>query len=156
MKEKVLVSSCLLGELVRYDASSKHLQHPWLDYLVTKKLVISVCPEVMGGLPVPRPAAEICLDKVINIHQNDVTAEFNYGAEQALTIALKHNLKMAVLKSNSPSCSNHQIYNGSFEGRLIEGMGITTALLVTNRIRVFNELQLDEAQQYYQQNLISL
>jgi len=148
---QVLVSSCLLGEPVRYDASSKLHHHPFLKELNARKLIISICPEVMGGLPVPRPAAEISQHQVINIKQLDVTAEFTRGAKLTLEQAQKHQVKMAIMKANSPSCSNYQIYDGSFEGTLILGMGITAELLTKNRIRVFNELQLDEAQHYYQQ-----
>jgi len=153
---QVFVSSCLLGESVRYDASSRKYHHPFLEELIFRKLIISICPEVLGGLSVPRPAAEFSQNRVINITQVDVTAEFNRGAKLTWDQALKHQVKMAILKANSPSCSNHQIYDGSFQGKLITGKGITAELLIKNGIRVFNELQLDKAQRYYQENYKAL
>jgi len=150
MINKVLVSSCLLGDAVRYDASSNLIQHDFLELLIREDKIIKVCPEVMGGLSIPRPAAEIQSNKVFNILQVEVTPEFSIGAEIALSMATKHNIKLAILKANSPSCSNQHIYDGSFNGKLIEGMGITAALLSRCGIKVFNEFQLDEAQKFYQ------
>ena len=56
---KLLVSACLLGNPVRYDGKSKPQHHAGLAKLVAQDSVIGFCPEVAGGLPIPRPAAEI-------------------------------------------------------------------------------------------------
>jgi uncharacterized protein YbbK (DUF523 family) len=150
---KVLVSSCLLGEAVRFDASSKLVQHKFFDELADLGKIISICPELLGGLPTPRAAAEIKGTKVITNLEVDVSSEFYQGAQRTLALVQKYNVKLAILKSNSPSCSSQLIYDGSFSGRLIEGMGITASLLIENGIKVFNELELDEAQIFYQKNL---
>ena len=118
--------------------------------------VISVCPEVAGGLPTPRPPAEIIPDAtaqsvlqgkgyVKNIHGDDVTAQFIPGAKKALRLAQQHQIKVAILKAHSPSCGSRHIYNGTFFDEIIAGMGVTAALLTQHGIQVFNERQIDAA-----------
>ena len=51
----ILVSSCLLGECTKY--SGGHNLHAFFE--TKREGIISVCPEVMGGLDTPRPPAEI-------------------------------------------------------------------------------------------------
>ncbi len=102
------------------------------------------CPEVDGGLGVPRSPAEIQGEKVINSIGKDVTKEFEKGAKIALDLVKKYNIKVAILKSNSPSCSNKIIYDGSFSKTLKDGKGITTKLLQSQGIKVFNELEINQ------------
>lgn len=157
--QKVLVSRCLLGQPVRYDGGAQgpfgHLQR-WQQ----EGRVVPVCPEVAGGLPTPRAPAEIpggqgseVLDglRVVTTDRgDDVTAEFMAGARIALHLVHQHGVKIAVLKSRSPSCGNQQTYDGSFSGALVEGEGVTAALLRQAGVLVFNEHQLDEAMQALQ------
>ncbi|MCK4452122.1 MAG: DUF523 domain-containing protein, partial [Anaerolineae bacterium] len=106
-------------------------------------------PEVAGGLPTPRPPAEIqggdggdVLEgraRVVNIEGKDVTAEFLAGARKALRVAQRWDIKEAILKARSPSCGVGPIYDGSFSGRLVEGDGVTAALLEREGIIVRNE-----------------
>ncbi len=154
MNNKILVSSCLLGELVRYDAVMKEPIEKLL-LLHKRGLVISVCPEVEGGLSVPRLPAEIYLGDghsvlsgqadILRCDNRSVKNEFIVGAKYALSLVIKYNIKIAILKANSPSCSNSMIYDGSFKRRLVKGAGVTTALLLKNGVKVFNENQVDEA-----------
>ncbi len=110
---------------------------------------ILVCPEVDGGLKTPRSASEIQPDgRVVNFDGDNVSAEFKKGAKLALIIAKKHDIKVAILKSNSPSCSNDMIYDGTFSGNLINGVGKTAELLKKNGVKVFNETQIDKAFDY--------
>jgi len=152
--EKILVSRCLLGHRVRYDGGASGpfdpLQH-WLD----EGRVVPLCPEVAGGLPTPRPAAEIpggqgarVLDgnaAVITTEGEDVSAQFLSGAYQALALVREHDIRIAVLKANSPSCGNLLTYDGTFSGVKVSGEGVTAALLKRNGVRVFSELELAEA-----------
>ena len=101
--------------------------------------LIPICPEQLGGLPTPRPASEIRGNRVINTEGQDVTDNYKRGAEATLEIARQCGCKCAVLKSKSPSCGNRMIYDGSFSGKLVEGQGITAALLGANGIEVYNE-----------------
>ena len=140
----ILVSRCLLGEPCRYDGKSKPVEA--LLYLAVNGVVlVPVCPEVDGGLPTPRPPAEIQPDgRVVNWEGQDVTAEYRKGAQHALETARKYGCTVAVLKEKSPSCGNCRVYDGSFTGTLIDGQGVTAELLARHGIRVLGESQLDQ------------
>ena len=136
----IIVSACLAGIKCNYlgDDSS----HPEVVELVRKGLAIPVCPEQLGGLPTPRIPAEIQGRKVMNKNGEDVTLNFQKGAEETLRIAKLVNCKKAILKANSPSCGLGKIYDGSFSGKLIPGNGITTELLMKNGIEIITETDL--------------
>ena len=141
---KILISSCLLGEPCRYDGQSK----PSAEVETLRRAghtLIPVCPEVMGGLPTPRPPAEVQPDgRVVNRQGTDVTGQYRSGAETALELARREGCEIAVLKEKSPSCGNRQIYDGSFTRTLVEGQGVTARLLEQAGIRVLNEEELNE------------
>ncbi len=143
----ILVSSCLLGENIRYDAknSTSSIEDLVLfNKLVLENKIFSICPETSGGLLTPREPAEIIKNKVLTKINQDVTKEFIKGSIDTLNLCKKENIKVALLKAKSPSCGNNKIYDGTFNGILIEGEGITAKLLVQNNIKVFNEKQLKE------------
>lgn len=141
---KILVSRCLLGEPCRYDGKSKPVE-ALLTLERQGHILVPVCPEEDGGLPTPRPPAEIQRDgRVVNRAGLDVTAEYTAGAYHALKLAREQGCTVAVLKEKSPSCGNRQVYDGSFSGKLVEGQGITARLLEENGIRVLGESQLNE------------
>ena len=121
----ILVSRCLLGEPCRYDGASKPVEE--IRQLEKEgHTLIPVCPEVEGGLPAPRPPAEIQEDgRVVNRLGVDVTEQYHTGACRALELARIHGCTVAILKEKSPSCGNGQIYDGSFNGTLIKGQGVT-------------------------------
>ncbi|WP_130889105.1 MULTISPECIES: DUF523 domain-containing protein [unclassified Pseudomonas] len=152
--EKILVSRCLLGHRVRYDGGASgpfDLLEQWIE----EGRVVPLCPEVAGGLPTPRAAAEIpggqggeVLDgtaAVITTDGEDVSAQFLEGARRALELVQKHGIRVAVLKANSPSCGNLLTYDGTFRGVRVSGEGVTAALLKRHGVRVFSELELAEA-----------
>jgi uncharacterized protein YbbK (DUF523 family) len=118
--------------------------------------IYSFCPEVSGGLPIPRIPAEIVKrDKpfiVQNQNGEDVTINFLLGAKKALDLCKEENIKVALLKANSPSCGNIKIYDGTFSKNLIDSEGLTAKLLKENGIEVFNENQLKELQKYIKTN----
>lgn len=130
----VLISACLLGRPCRYDGKSKKC----FDAIDEVNL-IPICPECDGGLPTPRPPAEIVGDRVINKEGVDVTGEYRDGAYIALETARKFGCKLAILKEKSPSCGTGVVYDGSFTGKTRKGMGITAALLAENGIHVISE-----------------
>jgi len=152
---RILISACLLGDPVRYDGKSKALQNHQLAALVAQGRVVGFCPEVAGGLPVPRPAAEIQgadgaaviagQARIKTASQTDVTDYFISGAKQALDLCQQHGIRIAVLTESSPSCGCKQIYDGSFTRTAFQGAGVTTALLRQNGIVVFNQHQLETA-----------
>ncbi|TDE43079.1 DUF523 domain-containing protein [Nonomuraea mesophila] len=157
--ERILVSACLMGRKVRYDGGAKTSSDAWLATWRAQGRLVPFCPEVEGGLPVPRPAAEIedgaggaavlsGAARVLASDGSDVTAAFMAGARSALALARSSGIRMAVLKEGSPSCGVLSVYDGSFEGRRTAGQGVTTALLERDGIRVFGEDHLDEAAAY--------
>ena len=140
---KILVSRCLLGEPCRYDGTGQLV--PAVEELRRAgHTLIPVCPEVLGGLPTPRPPAELQPDgRVVDRVGEDVTAQYRAGAEQVLAIAQANGCAAAVLKARSPSCGSREIYDGSFTRTLIPGQGITARLLQHAGVRVLDEEQLD-------------
>lgn len=141
MKEKILVSACLLGINCKYNGNN-NLNEKVLDFIKDKE-VIPVCPEIMGGLSTPRPPSEIIGNKVFNNQNQDVTKEYEKGAEETLKLAKLFNVKKALLKAKSPSCGKDKIYDGTFNGILVSGMGKTVQLLKENGIEVISEIDLD-------------
>lgn len=142
--QKILISACLMGIKVRYDGGDCYSNDVLLRKWVKDGRVIMICPEVSGGLAVPRPPAEIIGIKVVTKTGIDVTTEFNKGAQLALDLCKQYNIKFALLKAKSPSCGNQQIYDGTFSRTIIDGQGITAKLLTENGIKVFNETQFGE------------
>jgi uncharacterized protein YbbK (DUF523 family) len=155
---RVLVSACLLGERVRYNGADATAHHAVLEAWLAEGRVVPFCPEVAGGLGVPRPAAEIqeaggaeVLDGVVRVLTRtgtDVTASFLSGARQALDAALAGSVRLAVLKDGSPSCGTSFVHDGSFSSRRRNDRGVTAALLEREGIRVFSEARLEEADRY--------
>lgn len=139
---KLLVSACLLGENCKYNGSNNYNEK--VAAFVKGHEVVCVCPEVMGNLPVPRIPCEICNGRVLNKNGEDVTYQFETGAELALKEALKNNVDAAILKANSPSCGYGSIYEGSFSGILISGNGKFAQLLKNKGIPVYTENNLPE------------
>ena len=132
-KTVFLVSACLMGLCTRYDAKinpdaecSKFLKdHIW----------IPVCPEQLGGMPTPRPAADIINGTGLNVLQgkaqvctkegDDVSASFIKGAQEVLKIAKSQTIKGVCLKARSPSCA-------------VSGTtGVTAALLKQNGFKLY-------------------
>ena len=139
MKEKLLISACLIGQNVKYNGTNNLID---LTLLEKKYELIPFCPEVEGGLPTPRPPSEIVGYnplRLINIEGRDVTNEFTLGAKKALTLVKEQKIKKALLKANSPSCSSALVYDGSFCGKLVEGRGVTTLFLEEIGVEVFDE-----------------
>jgi uncharacterized protein YbbK (DUF523 family) len=150
--EKILISACLLGERVRYHGGDARIEHPLLRRWHDEGRLVSVCPEVVGGLTTPRPAAEIVTAagdrRVLTVGGNDVTEAFEHGAATALDACRTHNVQMAILKDGSPSCGTRSIYDGTFNGRRIDGRGVTAAALIARGITVFSEREIDRAADY--------
>lgn len=115
-------------------------------------MLIPVCPEVFGGLPVPRTDAQRRGSSVVTRDGRDVTGQYFAGAEEAVRLALEHRVVCAIMKEKSPSCGSSMIYDGSFSGELIEGEGLASELLRKAGVRVFSENQLDEVEKLISDN----
>lgn len=151
----ILVSSCLAGLEVRYDG--KHCLRDIIKRLVDENRTITACPELLGGLPIPRIPAEIIqgdgfdvLDgraKVVDRLGKDVTDMYIKGAYETLKLVQKMKITTVVLKENSPSCGSSMIYNGEFSGKKVPGNGVTSALLKRNGIKVISDVELTELEE---------
>ena len=157
--EKILVSACLLGAKVRYHGGDAACAHPILQRWAAEGRIVAVCPERDGGLPTPRPAAEIVgvgggdsvLHRIAVVRTStgvDMTDAFVRGAEAALEAVRRHAIRVAVLKEGSPSCGSSFVYDGTFSKTAVPGEGITAALLRSRGIAVFSENQIDAADEY--------
>ena len=142
----IIVSACLAGIQCRYDGKSDTCDY--IEQLVKSGEAVPVCPELLGGLKIPRvPAEKVITDgivKIVNKEGIDVTQNFIDGAEKTLEIARIIGAETAVLKAKSPSCGNKFIYDGTFAGKLIKGRGITAEMLERNGIKVYNENEAEE------------
>lgn len=125
--ETILISACLVGDKVRYNGKGNY--NPLIEKIKDKYDLVLICPEVMGGLSVPRDQSEILKDSVITSSGKDVSSYFNKGALIAKNLANYTNARKAILVDNSPSCGVHNIHNGKFDDVLIKGEGVTTRLL---------------------------
>lgn len=140
----ILVSSCLAGVPCRYDARAR--PDAEIVRAVQEGKAIPACAEQLGGLPTPRPAAEIVhgdgeavlsgTARVIGIHGQDFTDEFVAGAAAVTQIAREHGIHEAVLQAKSPSCGCGEIYDGSHSGAIVQGDGVLAAMLKREGIRV--------------------
>ena len=133
---KIMVSACLMGKNVKYSVGNNYSEA--LLAFVRGHDVIPVCPEVLGGLPVPREPAEIVNGIVMDRTGRSVDSEFRSGAAAVLKLAEKEKPELIVLQSRSPSCGVREIYDGSFSGRKIHGTGITAQLLLEHGFRVID------------------
>ena len=131
---KIMVSACLAGENCKYNGGNNLNEK--VKALSTGNEIITVCPEVMGGLPTPRSPAEIQDDVVVNRAGISVDHEFRLGAERAAGIAKREQPDLIILQSRSPSCGVRQRYDGTFTGTLIDAPGVTAALLIKKGFRV--------------------
>lgn len=148
----ILVSSCLAGLKVRYNGSDS------LDNRIQKLMLdgkaISVCPELLGGFLTPREPAEIVggdgedvlngKAKVVEKSGRDVTDLYVNGAYFTLKKAQELGATAIILKEYSPSCGSSMIYNGEFRGKKVSGVGVTTALLRRNGLKVISEEDLTD------------
>lgn len=155
MTSKILVSACLMGHAVRYDGQAKPLVHAALDRWREQGRLVTVCPEMSAGMPVPRlpaeigegwSAADILSGKghVRESNGTDVTGEFLQAARNALALAVETGCTHALLIDGSPSCGSGFVYDGSFSGRRQKGEGVTAALLKAHGIQVFSDRQIEE------------
>lgn len=139
---KILISACLYGDVVRYDGKKIFFDNPLLLKWKEEGRLIKVCPEVYGGLEVPRSDCQIVGSRVLNRNGEDVTAAFQLGAKEAVRLAKAHEVAFAIMKERSPSCGSSVIYDGSFSGKKIPGQGLASQSLREAGFLVVNEEEL--------------
>lgn len=152
---KVLISACLLGKKVRYDGGALEVADQIVERWRSEGRIVSVCPEVEAGMSIPRQPAEIfkgsgesVLNGEVDVIEKGgakVTNDFLAGASIALNLCHKFNIDIAVLAEFSPSCGSSAIYDGSFSGKKVPGMGVTAALLREHGVQVFSQYEIAAA-----------
>ena len=142
--EKLLISACLAGENCKYSGGNNFIGETALASLKGKYELVSACPEVMGGLSVPRIPCEIIGGKVMNERGEDVTAQFKAGAELTANICERQGIKKALLKEKSPSCGSGRIYDGTFSHTVIAGDGVTAQRLRALGIALYGESEIEK------------
>ena len=126
---RILVSACLMGENCKYDGGNNDSAklHHFIEENSAE--VVTVCPEVLGGLPTPRVPSEVVDGKVTNREGVLVDNEFRSGAAKAFEILLREKPDLVILQSRSPSCGVKEIYDGTFSGRKIPGSGVFASMV---------------------------
>lgn len=145
--EVVLCSACLLGVPCRYDGTDRRSRH--VEAALDGRAVVPICPEVAGGLAIPRSPADLLggdgrrvlegRARVVTGDGVDVTAAFRAGAERVLAAALAHRATVAVLKEGSPSCGVTRV---RVDGAPARGLGVTAAALDRAGLAVLSDEQL--------------
>ena len=139
---KILVSACLVGDNCKYNGGN-NLNERLVGFLEAHE-VVKVCPEVLGGLPTPRPSAEIVNGQVMNTEGKNITKEFTLGAQRAFEIVQKEKPDLIILQSRSPSCGIKQIYDGTFSGKKIPGHGLFAELCIKAGYKVLDIEDIDD------------
>lgn len=133
---KILVSACIMGVDCKYNGkNNKNLAA--INYLKDKE-IICICPEQLAGMTTPRPCAEIVNGVVTDENGNDVDLEYKRAVSMALSQIQHEDIELAILQSRSPTCGVNQIYDGSFTGKLISGMGLFAKALKERGIKVID------------------
>lgn len=141
---KVLVSACIMGVNCKYNG--KNNKNAAVVNFVKDKEVITICPELLAGMEIPRPCAEIVNGVVMDEKGNNVDSEYHKAAATALLKIQKEEIDLAILQSRSPTCGVNQIYDGSFTGKLIPGTGLFAKAL---KQRGYQVIDAEEIEAYF-------
>lgn len=125
---KILVSSCVMGKNCKYNGGNNYNSRV-MEFLKDKE-VIEICPELLAGLPIPRPSAELVDGVVMSIDGENVDKEYRHAVELAMREIGNVDIDLVILQSRSPTCGVNQVYDGSFTGRLIKGQGLFAQALI--------------------------
>ena len=142
MKEKLLISACLLGFCCKYDGGTNTLPADTIATLRATYELIPVCPETAGGLPIPRAPSERRGGRVLS--RDDVTDEYEKGALLALALAERFGCRRALLKERSPSCGAGEIYDGTFSHSRVPGDGVAAEALRKAGLTLYGESETEK------------
>ena len=139
---KIAVSACLLGHNCKYNGGNNRSQK--VLHFIEGHEVIPICPEVAGGLPIPRIPVELQNGRAINANGEDVTEFFQAGTEKTMARLAGEHIDLAILQPRSPSCGCKQIYNGTFSKTLIDGKGMFAQALAEAGIPMMDATEIPE------------
>ena len=137
---KILVSACLLGENCKYNGGNNYC--PAVAEYVKDKEVIRVCPEMQAGYGCPRIPIEIVDGVLYNRDGNNVDAPMRNAIREILSQLREEDIQCAILKARSPTCGVHQVYDGTFSGKLIDGMGLFAQALKDAGYQVLDDEEI--------------
>ena len=137
---KIVVSACLLGENCKYNGGNNYC--PKVAAFVEGKEVLPVCPEMAAGFGCPRIPMEIVNGRLINREGKDLQEAMEAAITNILAQLEGQDIQCAVLKSRSPTCGVRQVYDGTFSGTLIPGMGLFAAALHKQGISVVDSEEI--------------
>ena len=133
---KIVVSACLLGENCKYNGGNNFASN--VAEFVKGRELIPVCPERLAGLGVPREPIEIVDGVVRRKDGTSVNEELRKAVAEILDQLSGQEIECVILKSRSPTCGVKQVYDGTFTGTLIDGLGVLAAALRENGYRVID------------------
>jgi len=138
----ILVSACLMGKNCKYNGGNNR-NFEVIKFLKDKD-IIEICPEILAGLEIPRPCAEIVNDKIMTETGENVTSQYKNAVKAALDIIKNKNIESAILQSRSPTCGVNRIYDGTFNGKLIKGSGLFARALIAKSVKVIDAEDLNK------------
>ena len=124
---KIVVSACLLGENCKYNGGNNY-SSAVVEFIKGRE-VIPVCPERLAGLGIPREPIEIVDGVVRRKDGTSVDDALRQAVAQILAQLDGLDIECVILKSRSPTCGVKQVYDGTFSGKLVDGMGVLAAAL---------------------------
>jgi len=133
---KVIVSACLLGENCKYNGGNNYSER--VAAFLADKEIIPVCPEILAGLGVPRVPIEIQSGVIVDKNGRSVDTALRSAIGELVSSVDPDEIECAILKSRSPTCGVKEIYDGSFSGRLISGMGALAEALSDIGVKVID------------------
>lgn len=122
---KILVSACLMGRNCKYNGGN-NFDRKVSEYIRGRE-VIAVCPEEILGMP--RTPMEIVDGILINRDGEVVDGVVRAEVAKILETIRGEDIECCILKSRSPTCGVRQVYDGSFSGKLVDGMGVLAQAL---------------------------
>lgn len=133
---KIVVSACLLGRNCKYNGGNNRNERV-LEYIKDKD-VIEVCPEVLAGLGTPRTPIEIVDGVIMSRDGKCVDGALRDAIAKILDGLRGEEVECAILKSRSPTCGVKQVYDGTFSGVLVDGMGALAGALADAGYKVID------------------
>lgn len=141
---KYAISSCLMGVNCKYSGGNNANED--LIHFMKDQSYILLCPEVLGGLSIPRACSELCNGRVIDTDHKDVSDAFSLGAQKAIQQLYEHHIDLVITQPRSPSCGKGIIYDGTFTNHLVKGNGVFVQMCLMNEFQVMN---VDEFRKQY-------
>ncbi|MFA6689930.1 MAG: DUF523 domain-containing protein [Sphaerochaetaceae bacterium] len=138
---RVLVSACIMGDRCKYNGQSNRNELA-IEYLRDKD-VVKICPEMLAGMGIPRPCAEIVEGIVMDEHGENVDDTYRRAVELALKTIENQPFDLVILQSRSPTCGVNEVYDGSFTGRLVPGSGLFAKALKDAGYRILDVSDLE-------------